>query len=299
MSNLQAIAKIDPHHHLWDLDHNPYPWLQGPRGWRTYGDYAAMCKNYLIDDFLVDSKPHNVVASVHVQANWDAADPVGETRWVQSVADEHGFPHGIVGHANLGAADVDAVLEAHCEYKNMRGIRDIHGHTDDPDCTKRPDRLVDPAWERGYARLARYNLSFDLQGFPSQLIRFAPIAARHQDIPVVICHNGFPWDRSPAGLELWRQGMSALAALPHCHVKLSGPEMVMTGWTVESYGDFIHGAIDLFGPERCMFASNVPPDALRKTYDDIYKAFYAWAERYSDAECRALFHDSAQGFYRL
>ena len=73
----------------------------------------------------------------------------------------------------------------------------------------------------------------------------------------------------------------------------------MTGWTVERYGDFVHAAIDLFGPERCMFASNVPPDALRKTYDEIYTAFYAWAERYSEQECRALFHDTARRFYRL
>ena len=73
----------------------------------------------------------------------------------------------------------------------------------------------------------------------------------------------------------------------------------MPGWTAETFGDFIHTAIDLFGPSRCMFASNVPPDALRKSYDEIYEAFYVWAARYGEDERRSLFHDTAKRFYRL
>jgi len=26
--DLMAPTLVDPHHHLWDLEHNPYPWLQ-------------------------------------------------------------------------------------------------------------------------------------------------------------------------------------------------------------------------------------------------------------------------------
>jgi len=94
--DIRSLPKIDAHHHLWDLENNHYPWLVEAGGPRMYGDYDAMRKNYLIDDFLADSAPHRVVKSVHVQANWNHDDPVGETRWCQSVADVHGFPHGIV-----------------------------------------------------------------------------------------------------------------------------------------------------------------------------------------------------------
>ena len=54
-SDLRALAKIDAHHHLWDLEHNDYPWLREPGGPRMYGDYRAMCRSYLIGDFLADS----------------------------------------------------------------------------------------------------------------------------------------------------------------------------------------------------------------------------------------------------
>ena len=67
----------------------------------------------------------------------------------------------------------------------------------------------------------------------------------------------------------------------------------------ERFAPFIHETVDLFGPGRCMFASNVPPDALSQPFDAIYAAFYAWAERYTLAERRALFHDTAARVYRL
>lgn len=299
--DLRSLPKIDAHHHLWDLEHNDYPWLRESDGPRMYGDYRAMCKNYLVADFLADSAPHAVVKSVHVQANWNCDDPVGETRWCQSVADAHGFPHAIVAYANLAQADVEDLLAAHRESPNVRGIRHILGHTDDPELKRpdRPDYPRDPAWERGYALLAKYDLCFDLQAFPGQMAAVTEVAARHQDVPLIVCHTGFPWDRSPAGLALWRSAMRALADLPHTWAKLSGPGMVMPDWTVEQFAPFIHETIDLFGPSRCMFASNVPPDALRKTYDQILEGFYGFAAAYSADEQKKMFHDTAARVYKI
>ena len=99
------------------------------------------------------------------------------------------------------------------------------------------------------------------------------LAEAHPEIPVVVCHTGFPYDRSEPGIAQWHAGMRALARLPHCHAKLSGPCMVMRDWTVERFAPFFHETVDVFGPERCMFASNVPPDSLAKPFDAIYEDF--------------------------
>lgn len=299
--DLQALPKIDAHHHLWDLQHNDYPWLREIGAARMYGDYRAMCRSYLIEDYRADSAPHNVVKSVHVQANWNPQDPVGETRWCQSVADRHGFPHAIVAHANLAEPCIETILEAHRESDNVRGIRHILGHTDDPRLERRdrPDYSVDPDWERGFALLAKYQLSFDLQAFPPQMEAVARLASRHREVTLIVCHTGFPWDRSPQGIALWRSGMRRLAELPQAYAKLSGPGMVMVDWTVERFAPFIHETIELFGPSRCMFASNVPPDALHKTYDEIYAGFYAFASHYSPDEQQQMFYHSAARAYRI
>jgi predicted TIM-barrel fold metal-dependent hydrolase len=299
---LRTLPKVDAHHHLWDISLNRHPWLkQPPFEHRTYGDWANLRRSFLIEDFLADSMPHSVVKSVHVQADWDASDPVGETRWCQSIADRHGFPHAIVAFANLADANLQKVLEAHRTYANTRGIRQILGHLDDPELRRldRPDYLSDPAWETGYALLGKLSLSFDLQVLPPQLEAAARIAAKHEDVRVVVCHTGLPWQRNEDGIRLWRRGMKALAAAPHAYAKLSGPGMVMPCWSAERFAPFIDETIDLFGPERCMFASNFPTDTLHATLDQTYGAFYRWASAYSPSEQKALFYDTAASFYLL
>ncbi|MCB1742278.1 MAG: amidohydrolase family protein [Gammaproteobacteria bacterium] len=295
---MRELPKIDAHHHLWNLDENPYPWLQGPDKRRSYGDLTPICRNYLVEDYLADSSPHHVVKSVHVQANWAADDPVAESAWLQRVSDEHGFPHAIVGYADLTSDDLVQILEAHRAFPGFRGIRHAIGHTDDPHC-RRPSISEHPNWARGYAALARFELSFDLQTYPPQMASALKIAARHDRVPFAICHMGFPHDQSRDGRALWRRGLRKAAELPLAHIKLSGPCMVKPDWTVEGFADFVHECIDTFGPQRCMFASNVPPDLLARSFDGIYEAFYEWASRYSEDERREMFHDCAARFYRI
>ncbi|WP_211230485.1 hypothetical protein [Inquilinus limosus] len=89
----------------------------------AFGDYSPICSSYLVEHFLADCRRQNVVKSVHLDVGYDPADPVGETRWLQGVADRHGFPHGIVGYANLALPNVRDILEGHLAFRNVRGIR--------------------------------------------------------------------------------------------------------------------------------------------------------------------------------
>ena len=91
-----------------------YSWLtDGPRE-VVFGSTAPLIRDYLLDDYLADMAGINLVKSVHIQASFLEDDPAAETRWLQGIADERGFPHGIVAHARLEEPDAEAVLEAHC-----------------------------------------------------------------------------------------------------------------------------------------------------------------------------------------
>lgn len=70
---------IDPHHHLWDVEANHYPWLGGPMNDRGWGDWSALRRSYLAAHFLADAGNQGLEKSVHVQANFAPANPVGET----------------------------------------------------------------------------------------------------------------------------------------------------------------------------------------------------------------------------
>jgi predicted TIM-barrel fold metal-dependent hydrolase len=58
-------------------------------------------------------------------------------------------------------------------------------------------------------------------------------------------------------------------------------------------------AIEVFGPERCMFASNFPVDSAAGSFDDLYSAFDAVTSGLDDPSREALFAGTAERIYRL
>jgi len=299
---MNDLPIVDPHHHLWDLERFSYPWLSArPLPASVAGDVAPIAKSYLLDDYLADTANQNVVKSVHVDAGFDPSQPAEETRWLQSIADQRGFPHAIVARAELHRPDVEATLAAHCRFPNVRGIRHIVNWHPDPAKTyvTKPNFLADTAWLRGFALLKRYNLSFDLQLYPSQMPEAAALAAAHGDTRIILNHAGMPVDRDPEALALWRTGMRALAAQPNVWVKISGLGMVDWRWTEDSIRPFVLDTIEIVGPDRCMFASNFPVDKLYSSFDALYGAFKSIVSDFTKSEQRKLFSDTALAVYRI
>ena len=153
----------DAHLHFWDPSLNYHPWLRDlpPIAFR-YGDYSALKRPYLPADYFADAGAHRVVKTVYVETEWDPRDPVDETRYVQSMRDETGFPSVSVAQAWLDRDDCAAVLEAQAAFDFVRGVR----HK--PRANAAPGQgplggMRDAAWRAGYAMLARLGLRFDLQ----------------------------------------------------------------------------------------------------------------------------------------
>ena len=80
------IEIIDAHHHFWDLNQNYYPFLSNKIDENFFlGDYELIRKNYLPTDYVNDSKEHNIIGTIHCEAEWDRNDQVGETRWLANI----------------------------------------------------------------------------------------------------------------------------------------------------------------------------------------------------------------------
>jgi predicted TIM-barrel fold metal-dependent hydrolase len=293
---------VDPHIHLWDLKTHHYPWLANP-GKSFVGDARDLKHDYLIEDFLRETGPVQVLKVVHVDANHDPADPVEETRWLQHVADNegHGMPNAIVAGADLSAENAQEILEAHAAFKNTRGIRQILNVHANPlyDYVGR-HYMREPQWRKNFALLKTYSLSFDLQLYPSQMIEAAALAQEHADTQFIVNHAGMFVDRaSVEGFRAWRDGMRALAACPNVAVKISGLAMFDHQWSVESFRPYVLETIDTFGCERAMFASNFPVDRLFTTYDGLWNAYASIVKDLSDTEKEALFKSNAERIYRI
>ena len=291
---------IDPHYHLWDRSKITYPWLEEEEKTAFFGSYAPLERNYLADDYLADTHAQNLEASVHLQAECDHQDPLAETRWLSEVADKHGLPTAIIAYADISRNDIQVVLERHCQFERVRGIRQILNYHDNPALSYTEKNLLeDDKWLTNFSLLLRFDLSFDLQIYYQQMKLAANLASRHSGIQFILNHTGMPVERDAEGLEGWRSGMRTLAACDNVAVKISGLGMTDPQWTTSSIRPFVLKTIELFGTERCMFASNFPVDSLFSDYDTLYRAFRDITSDFSDANRTRLFRDNAARIYRL
>lgn len=292
-------AIIDAHHHLWEAAR--VPWLSGPMLPRIFGDYSAIRRDYLPQEYKADAQPHGVVNSVYVQVNVAAGDEVAEVAYAQSSGDAHGFPGGIVAYANLCDPQVAATLDREREHARVRGVRQqLHWHANPLYCfAPRPDIMNDAAFRNGMKALAERGLLFELQVFASQMRDAARLAADFPQVTFVLLHAGMLEDRSAEGWKRWREGMRLLAACPNVVVKLSGLGTFKRECSVALWRPVIEESIAIFGARRCLFGSNFPIEKLWTTYGEIVAVTKACLAGLSLQERRDVLHDNAARIYRL
>jgi len=290
---------IDAHHHVWRLA--DLPWLAGPPVPRIFGDYQALRRDYPIEDYLAAAQPAGVVKSVYIQVNVAPGAEVDEVAWVQSVADRAGFPHAIVGYADLASPSLADTLDRQRAHANLRGIRQqLHWHaTPRYRFAARPDLMNDPAWRAGLRQLETRGLSFELQLFAGQMSDAAALARDVAGVTFVLQHAGMLEDRSPDGWARWRDGMRQLAACPNVVAKLSGLGTFEHACSAALWRPVIEETIALFGADRCLFGSNFPIESLWTRYQEIVAVTTECLARCTAAERRAIFHDNARRVYRL
>jgi len=311
---------VDPHHHLWD------------RGGLRYmieemADDIASGHN-IIATVYVDCR------SMYRASGPEAFRPVGEVEFANGVAamaasGAYGkalICAGIVSHVNLLLGDgAKAVLEAEITAGNgrFRGIRHSSAWDADPDVAHmyamRPKGLLlDSAFRKGFACLAPLGLSFDAWLFHPQLNEFVDLARAFPDTRICLDHCGGPVGiGSYAGkreeiFPVWKASIQEAAKCENVVVKLGGLAMCLLGYdfhlrptppsseeAASAWRPYLETCIEAFGPNRCMFESNFPPDKGQCSYQVIFNAFKRIAAHYSEAEKTALFSQTATDFYRL
>lgn len=299
-----TLPIIDAHHHIWDLKRNRHPWLQeeSPIPFR-YGDYRALRRDYLPADYRRDAARQNVVATVYMEAEHDPADPLRETRWVHEVAAAEGLPQAMAGAAFLDRADAAEVVRAQAAMPLVRSLRHkpkgVARPQDYDPAHRIPGSLRCPAWRAGYRHLAESGLHFELQTPWWHLPDALELACDFPGTLVVLNHLGLPADRSAAGLGGWREAMARLAEAPNVRVKLSGCCVPGRRWTPELQAPVVLDAVRLFGPERCMVASNFPVDGLLASFDDIMDGTRAMLAALPEADQRRILAGTAAETYRI
>lgn len=292
------LSLIDTHHHFLDPQAHYYPWL-GDAGTppHRYGDHAVLKRPYLPADYLRDTAGIDLVGSVHVEAEWDPKDPIGEMRFIAALRAQCGLPSVAVGQAWLHQPDAGATLERLAAFDFVRGVRQKPRANAAPGGA--PGGMTDAAWLQGYARLQPLGLHYELQTPWWHLGEAARVAADFPGTRIVINHAGMPSDRSEEGLRAWRTALAGMAAHPNVAIKISGIGEAGGQWRPDANRRVVLDVIELFGVDRCMFGSNYPVDSLCASYQSIFENFSAFVADFSAQERARLFVENARRIYRI
>ena len=294
----KQLTIIDAHQHFWDVERNYHPWLADKPVAFRYGDYSAIKRRYLPDDYLRDARNYDVIGTVYVETEWDPRDPVGEMDYVATLRRDTGYPSVAVAQAWLDRGDAIPVLEQLSAFEFVRGVRQKPRANPMPQ-DGRPGGMMDAAWREGFASLARHGLRYDLQTPWWHLHEAADVARAFPDMQIILNHTGLPADRGAEAIAAWSAAMAQLADCPNVAVKISGLGQPGKPWTVDANRQVVLRTIDMFGPERCMFASNFPVDSLCGTFDAIFGGFDVITQNFSDTERQQMFSGNAVRIYDI
>ena len=298
-----VISVVDAHHHLWDLSLGRYPWLQQAYDPKAFflGDHAALRKDFFPADYRAASAGVQVLATVHVEAERDRSEQVAETAWLHDMNAAHGLPNAVVAHAWFDRPDTEECLLSHLHYPLVRGIRSkpVTSATPAQSVAGQPGTMQDEAWLRGFSLLDKHGLSWDMRVPAWHLPEAAQVAQMFPDVPMVLNHHGFAWDRSEEGLKRWRGWMEVLARQPNVHVKLSEFGLRDLPWNEQSNARIVRDTLAIFGWERCMFASNFPVAGLRIGFRPLVEAVWRMLDKLTPDQRQAVMSGNALRFYRI
>jgi predicted TIM-barrel fold metal-dependent hydrolase len=294
----EPLTIVDAHQHFWDPERNYHPWLADKPVAFRYGDYSAIKRRYLPEDYLRDAGNYRVAGTVYIETEWDPRDPIGEMDYVATLRRDTGYPSVAVAQAWLDREDAIPVLERLATFDFVRGIR--HKPRANPSAGDgTPGGMMDAAWRQGFSALHGLGLRYDLQTPWWHLHEAADLAWAFPETQIILNHTGLPADRSAEGIAAWRSAMALLAGCSNVAVKISGLGHPGQPWTPDANRQVVLTTIDLFGPERCMFGSNFPVDSLCGTFDAIFGGFDAITRDFSAEERQQMFSANAVRLYDI
>jgi predicted TIM-barrel fold metal-dependent hydrolase len=312
---------IDPHHHLWDTPQRGLYFLPElladlGGGHNIVSTVFLECQSMFREDGPEEMRPVGEVEFVNGTAAMSASGNYGETRICEA----------IIGWADLMlGARVREVLEAEIRAGGgrFRGVR--YGTSWDDSIVGKfvsrpipPKRLLDPKFREGFAELGALGLTFDSWHFHPQLPDLVDLARAFPGTTIIVDHVGGVLGVGPyAGraseiLPQWRKSIAALAELPNVNVKLGGLGMTSFGFGLHerdtppssqelanTWRPYVETCIEAFGPTRCMFESNFPPDKQSCGYTELWNAFKRLTSGASADEKKALYSATAARVYKM
>jgi L-fuconolactonase len=271
--------RVDAHHHVWRVDRGDYGWLTPD---------LPIHRDYRLDDL----RPllGDIAATVLVQA----APTIAETQYLLDAArDSGGLVRGVVGWADLGAADAPLQVARLARLPLLKGLRPMLQDIAETEWILRPE--VQP----GLIEMAARGLVFDALIQPRHLPVVLELARWYPGLRVVIDHAAKP-DIARGGFQAWADDIARVARETATACKLSGlVTEAAAPWAVDDLKPYVAHLLDAFGPRRLLWGSDWPVVNLAGGYARWREATMELLHELPDADRDAVLGGTAATVYGL
>jgi predicted TIM-barrel fold metal-dependent hydrolase len=293
------LQVLDAHSHLLNLEDLAYPWIEprSPVLEALLGNYYDAARPYDAGRYRGDVGGR---VTQWVACEFGAADGIAEAEWIQRCSELDGGPGAFIGAVDLTSPALAEVLARYRDLPVVHAVRQPLYWAEDPlrRLGARPDYLTDPAWWRGFGRVAEQGLTWDLLVYDEQIPAAHELIRSFPQTRIVLEATGWPLDQSADGFQRWRERLAAVAEFPNVTLKLQGLALLF-GPASEQVAPWVRAAINIFGAQRCMFAAHFPVDRLLWSVDDLIGTLLAVLADLSLEDLRAFFSGCARREYRL
>lgn len=247
--DLMTVLAIDSHVHIWNqlrgedfIASRIFPVLAG--------------KNFLMSD--LKTVLHETKASQTVLVHGPASD--SHTDYCLELADQNDEILSVIGWVDVKDSTSKARLETLSRANKFRGVRLTPMLSDNP-----KSYLTDGQTLEVVADIQERGQVIELLAGPDLLPSCDKIIQRVTETPIVIAHFGLP-AADGRDFHEWEQVMKRMSLSANTYVKISGLSLVGGNLEDQLYAQtYISFLLDLFGPDRLLYASNWPVMTAQST----------------------------------
>jgi len=273
--------KIDAHQHFWKYDSKDYAWIDD--------SMSKIQKDFLPEDLKPILNKNQIDGCVLVQVNQNEEETVN----LNSLAEQNDFIKGVVGWTNLCSRDLDDHLEKYSSFSKIKGFRHI--------VQAEPlGFMQNPEFISGMHQLAKYNFTYDILIYPTQLKDAKFLVKNCPDNKFVVDHLAKPYIKEQK-ISQWSNYMQKLGEMPNVYCKISGmvTEADWKNWKKEDFYIYLDVALNSFGMDRLIYGSDWPVCLVAAEYEEQLDIVKSYFEKLSPAEQDKIFGGNATRFYDL
>ncbi len=272
---------LDAHQHFWNYDTQRHDWITP--------QMAKIQRDFLPEDLITLLKNNSIEGCVAIQVD----QTEDETHFLLGLADIHNFIKGVVGWVDFRDENVYKRLEYFSQYTKLKGFR--HIVQAEPDDFLKGTNFID-----GVRHLSKFDFSYDILIYPSQLAAAAYFVSLLPEVRFVVDHLAKP-EIGKGAIDEWAKGIKALAAFPNVMCKISGmvTEADWQKWKPMHLTPYLDEVVEAFGTQRLMFGSDWPVCLVAADYEQVVRVVREYFSSFSETEQRGIWGENARSFYKI